>query len=345
MSAFANCKSRLIVPIGRVPPITLTIRGSSTSGFTFVELLLVIAIIGVLVTLLLPAVQLARESARRASCFNNLGQIILAVHHYEMVHDRYPSGTLNSTGPIVNSPAGYHLNWIVQVLPYIEQQNAYNLLDKKASVYSQQNAAIANNIPSFLVCPSTGRSAAVPAYAGCHHDQEKPIDAADNGVFFLNSFVRHDDVTDGSSYTILVGEKLPDAWDLHWLSGTRATLRSTGVPINWLNYNNGLPKPSDSEPPPPLTRVPFIYNGGDAFEDPASEAPNQPGVGPTISSTTTLQFPPGNPSFVGGFGSVHSGGAQFGMGDGSIRFIPNNINSETLQLLANRSDGVPVGDY
>src|SRR5262245_59822028 len=268
MSAFVNPYNRLIFRTGRVLPAPLAIQVSSTSGFTLVELLVVIAIIGILFGLLLPAVQLARESARRASCFNNMGQITLAVHHYEMAHDRYPSGTLNSTGPIVNSPVGYHHNWIVQVLPYIEQQNTYDLLDKKASVYSPQNAAVANSIPAFLICPSIGRSAAapVPTYAGCHHDKEKPIDAVDRGVFFLNSVVRHDDISDGTSYTIMAGEKLPDAWDLHWLSGTRATLRNTGVPVNWLTYKNGLPKPGSPRQPPPITDVPFI-NGGDAFDD------------------------------------------------------------------------------
>src|SRR5262245_56194429 len=125
-------------------------------GFTLVELLVVIAIIGVLVALLLPAVQSAREAARRASCSNNLSQIGLAIHHYEMAHGIYPPGTINSTGPITNTAAGYHHNWVVQLLPYIEQQNAYNVLDKRASIYSPQNAAVAANMPRLLICPSVG---------------------------------------------------------------------------------------------------------------------------------------------------------------------------------------------
>ena len=122
------------------------------NGFTLVELLVVIAIIGVLVALLLPAVQAAREAARRASCANNLTQIGLAVHNYEMAHGVYPPGTIDAAGPITNKPTGYHHNWIVQIMPYIEEQNAYNLLDKKLSVYDPKNAAVAASPPVTVVC-------------------------------------------------------------------------------------------------------------------------------------------------------------------------------------------------
>ena len=81
---------------------------SSPRGFTLVELLVVIAIIGVLVALLLPAIQYAREAARRMSCANNLGQLIVAVNHYEMAHSFYPAGTIDAKGPILNTRAGFH---------------------------------------------------------------------------------------------------------------------------------------------------------------------------------------------------------------------------------------------
>ena len=86
-------------------------------AFTLVELLVVIAIIGVLVALLLPAVQAAREAARRAACGNHLSQLIIAVHNYEMAHGHYPAGTIDAAGPVANTPAGYHHNWIAGLLP------------------------------------------------------------------------------------------------------------------------------------------------------------------------------------------------------------------------------------
>jgi len=337
-------------------------------GFTLVELLVVIAIIGVLVALLLPAVQAAREAARRSSCSNNLTQLSIAVHNYEMAHGVYPPGTIDAAGPIMNVTTGYHHNWVVQILPYIEEQNAYNLLDKKLSIYDPANAAVAANMPRIMACPSAGSRGNVPCYAACHHDKERPIDATDNGVFFLNSFVRYDDITDGSSHTLFIGEKLPDAWDLHWLSGTRSTLRNTGVPIDWLTYPT-LPKPGMGPPPPPLTEIPKI-DEADAIEDssgqatsklgqtiviasnldgppPALDAPaNQPAPAATKAPGAAAKTMPGNPAFVGGFGSLHPGGALFAMGDGSVRYVTRNIPAKILQALANRSDGkLPSNEY
>src|SRR4029450_6026515 len=107
------------------------------------ELLVVIAIIGVLVALLLPAVQAAREAVRRTSCGNNLNQLMIAVHNYEMPHGVYPPGTIDANGPIVNAKVGYHHNWIVQTLPFIEQETVWRAIDKNKSVYHQANRRVA----------------------------------------------------------------------------------------------------------------------------------------------------------------------------------------------------------
>jgi prepilin-type N-terminal cleavage/methylation domain-containing protein len=265
----------------------------STNGFTLVELLVVIAIIGVLVALLLPAVQAAREAARRSMCSNNLAQLSLGIHHYEMAHGVFPPGTIDAKGPITNAPIGFHHNWLVQMLPYIEEQNAWNSLDKRASIYSPKNAAITGSMPRWLNCPSNGAGQGFPCYAACHHDKEKPIDSQDSGVFFLNSKVRYDDITDGSSHTIFVGEKLPDAWDLHWLSGTRATLRNTGTPIGWLTYRSGLPKPSATGPAPPgMTQLPPFFDFNEAEEDEgAGAAAAIPGTAP-VPGEAPVAAPP-----------------------------------------------------
>ena len=166
------------------------------SAFTLVELLVVIAIIGVLVALLLPAVQAAREAARRSSCANNLSQLIIAVHNYEMAHGYYPPGTLDAKGPIVNAQIGYHHNWIIQILPFLEERNTWNAIDKSLSVYHKKNAPASAVAIRTLGCPSSvAWNSTSSHYAGVHHDLEKPIDAKDNGVFFLNSRVRYDDVS------------------------------------------------------------------------------------------------------------------------------------------------------
>ena len=205
------------------------------SAFTLVELLVVIAIIGVLVALLLPAIQAAREAGRRCSCQNQLTQLILAVQGYEHVHGVFPPGTIdNPKGPIVNTslPASYHHGWLVQILPYIDQQNTWDLIDKSVGVYHPLNSAPAAVEHKILHCPSywrTGLSANLSDYAAVHHDLEKPIDAMDNGVFFLNSRIGLEDVRDGVSNTFFLGEKGSDAWDFGWMSGTRGTLRNMGT--------------------------------------------------------------------------------------------------------------------
>src|SRR5829696_5495312 len=107
------------------------------NAFTLVELLVVIAIIGILVSLLLPAIQASRESARRASCTNKMSQLILGVHDYESAHEFYPAGTVNPAGPIQNLPNGQHLSWIVRVLPYVEEKVLYESIDTSLSAYHQ----------------------------------------------------------------------------------------------------------------------------------------------------------------------------------------------------------------
>jgi prepilin-type N-terminal cleavage/methylation domain-containing protein/prepilin-type processing-associated H-X9-DG protein len=280
----------------------------SSQAFTLVELLVVITIIGILIALLLPAVQAAREAARRSHCLNNITQLILAVQNYEMASRVYPPGTIDKKGPIVNQPQGYHHGWLEAILPYMEEGNTYNHIDPRVSVYDPKNAEVRKIQIATHRCPSDGGRLApdgVPEtnYAACHNDTEQPINTDNRGVFFLNSAIRYENITDGSSHTIFLSEKPlgVGGTDLGWLSGTRATLRNTGSLPNAMRAS--LPR----------------------YGAPAAAPPKPPAEKQDL--------------FVGGFGSYHPGGGNVALGDGSVRFISDNIELSVFQQLGNRSDG------
>ena len=130
-------------------------------------------------------------------------------------------------------PRGYHHSWIAQILPYLERGNAFRHLNRSVGAYDPQNLPVRQLSIGQLLCPSSPfATGGYSDYAGVHHDVEAPIDFTNNGMFFLNSRVRYQDVLDGTSQTLFVGEKLTLSGDLGWLSGTRATLRNTGTPPN-----------------------------------------------------------------------------------------------------------------
>src|SRR4026208_585940 len=111
-------------------------------AFTLIELLVVIAIIAILIALLLPAVQQAREAARRTQCKNNLMQLGLAIHNYEMAYEVLPPGTINPTGPIAHQASGSHASWLVHLLPYLDQASTFKNFDFSVGVYDAKNAGI-----------------------------------------------------------------------------------------------------------------------------------------------------------------------------------------------------------
>ncbi|MDQ3332725.1 MAG: DUF1559 domain-containing protein, partial [Planctomycetota bacterium] len=292
-------------------------------GFTLIELLVVIAIIAVLIALLLPAVQQAREAARRTQCKNNLAQIILAMQNYEMAFEVLPPGTVNSAGPIVNkaSPDAYHVSWTVQILPYLEMSTIFNHFDFDEGVYAPRNLAPQQRgIPLYL-CPSEATRPLAnrrhpSSYAGCHSSQAVPIDVDQDGVLFLNSSVDYDDIPDGSAYTIAVGEKLQfdDVWG--WASGTRDTLRNTGLGPN----GGGLALFQAAE----MYTAEGMYDGlsgeevtDEEMQDEESDDAQQEAEKPVDDKLLA----------VGGFSSRHTGGAQFAMCDGSVRFIKENLQA------------------
>lgn len=221
-------------------------------AFTLVELLVVIAIIGILIGMMFPAVGAMRETARRTTCQARLARLGLALQKYEAAYGTLPAGTTDPKSPVHNAPKGIEISWTVHLLPYLDEAATLKHIDLDAGTYAGKNAPARKlNIAAF-VCPSQVPVATVEApassYAGCHHDIEQPIADDNHGVLFLNSHISERDVTDGPEHTIYLGEKRVDAGDLGWMSGTRATLRNAGTPINQ----------TPTEPPPKSD----LYVGG-----------------------------------------------------------------------------------
>jgi type II secretory pathway pseudopilin PulG len=269
----------------------------------------VIAIIGILTSILLPAIEAARETGRRTTCSNNLLRLAMATNSYESAHGYYPPGVVDSKGPILNQAVGMHHDWIERLLPYLDERAAHAKIDFAASVYDPKNAAVRKLPLVELLCPSDDVVEEGPhsSYAACQNDTESPIDSDNHGVFFLNSKLRSEDITDGLGYTLFIAEKRSEgtATDLGWMSGTRATLRNTGTELNATG-----PRGTPSSPATPAAP--------EAKQSPVWESP----------------------TYVGGFGSDHAGGLVVAaFGDGSQRYLSETIDPKILKLLGNRADG------
>jgi len=225
-------------------------------AFTLIELLAVIAIIGVLIALLLPAVQAAREAARRLQCSSHLTQLGLAARQYEQAHGVLPMGTTNATGPIRNVPIGDHIGWIPRILPYMEQVPLYERIDFSKGVYDPANQPVwASRKPPILSCPSCGGAygSIHPSYMACSGGEETPIDTDNRGVFFLNSRLRSRDIPDGTSNTIWIGES-PIYQNLNFnsISGRSDSGSGSGYGYgySYSSYGSGkyvIPEPDENE--------------------------------------------------------------------------------------------------
>ena len=317
-------------------------------GFTLIELLVVIAIIAVLIALLLPAVQQAREAARRTQCKNNLKQLALALHNYHDTFREFPDAQyLNVALP--NSAWA----WSVMILPYLDQAPLYNQLNLNVQMFEQvandpTRLTLLTAPKAAFICPSdpvggvnpnrpflqkssgglcTGMimtnttNFAKSNYMACNgnHDSDGVFDSG-GGVVSIAS------ITDGTSNTILLGERS----SVKWAKQTAATGPWAGI---WL----GQELTCDG-----ITNV-WCLAGKTEFQM------NSGHHSDVVGSTTATDQP------LIAFGSQHTGGAHFAMADGSVRFLSENIQWNDLpnsysdvgiyHLLGSISDGRPIGDF
>lgn len=333
-------------------------------GFTLVELLVVIAIIGTLVALLLPAVQGARESARKMSCSNNLHNLVLALQQYHDSMGSFPSGYMcrfDSAGNVIAHSEGW--GWGALLLPFLEQKTLHTPLevtsrrleDKLASAATDPNVRVLITTPlKIFMCPSDtgyqGRgqvdtmrtfnasglgtsaggiaptAAGVSNYIGVGGHRRVANATANTGIFFGNSYIRMADILDGTSTTAIVGER--DTLVCH--SGTWVGIQNpNGTGSRGFSMLIGYAQPRLNAPPDSTGNT-VVYNG-------CGE----------------------------GFSSLHPGGAQFAFADGSVRFITTGINwfyvnttanpgagpndhkdrrNGVYQRMLSRNDRLPIGD-
>ncbi len=286
--------------------------GTRRLAFTLIELLVVIAIIGILVALLLPAVQAAREAARRSSCQNNFKQVALAVHSY---HDTYNKLPPASTSPTLAGSSGF-----AAVLPFLEQANVYTLYDfSQGNSHPVNLAAVSQRIRTYI-CPSCvfARLDPIP---GCDANNRAPgtyafctgaLDpwGANNGAIATASTPQTSfaSILDGTSNTLLAGES-------HW---------------NFKDYLWG------SAPPTPCSGQ--VRGGFTYWSSPYPLA---------TAFTTRGPFNPqsmaGDSTRLSNFRSNHPGGVNLANVDGSVRFWPQTVDHLLLDAVATRDGGETLG--
>lgn len=334
----------------------MTIAGNKR-GFTLVELLVVIAIIAILMGLLLPAVQMAREAARRTSCQNNMRQLGLAAMNYESARQKLPPGYTQDYigGQSPSSLNGYQgHSAFFYLLPYLEQNNLYDRFDrsvpKKNISLTAENNLSAGIIPGFY-CPSDQLDKAPQQYQSGSTTQyygmtsykanggSRPIYATrstNDGLFMATGSaarkaytaeqgheVRFAEILDGQSNTIMFGECFHE--DQNFDSFTDAGWNSGSTIKTWARWypaggDTGLGNIMGGAFAPINFTIPWAYG--------------EPGAPGSQGAWYIYQD-----QRLSAFGSGHPGGANFTLADGSTRFVVEEISQSTLALYCQRKDG------
>ena len=314
---------------------------SKSRGFTLIELLVVIAIIAILIALLLPAVQQAREAARRSQCKNNLKQIGLALHNYHDTHRCFPPGHVATQGNAAtfgtNATCTVGYAWSTFCLPFMDQAPLYNTLqvgsanllvpvwddantNQPVGVATAAMQTAAGTILAAYMCPSDASGERNPAYgnnaksnypAVWGNNSTADTTSAPNGIFGYNSKTLIRAITDGTSNTFMVGER----------HATTSGVPNTNTGAIWL-----APMADYANPGSGVTSAGSARNGNAVL--------GVIGTSLAMSSTSAAAF-----------SSIHEGGSHFLMADGAVKFVGENVNSTTLSYLSQKADNQVVGEY
>jgi len=327
----------------------MRVEKSRRSGFTLVELLVVIAIIGILIGMLLPAVQSVREAARRVTCANNLKQSSLALLNYESAHQSFPPAHLINSRwtkfDVEEAPGGYepsswpsagpYWSWMMRVASFMEQDNVSDLADLNDWPWwqYQSNGKTINGISvASFVCPSESRGAAVwvsansvneaavTSYLGVSGRDSYSETGGQDGMLYCNSRVTFGMISDGSSNTLMIGERTASSnllFGWQWAGAGENRLGETDV---ILGIHERIAVPARSNPNAAET---------DFFRPGRIDDPNN-----------LHRFH---------FWSSHPGGGLWALADGSVQFYPygsdrgNNgstgFDPTILEMLATRAGG------
>jgi prepilin-type N-terminal cleavage/methylation domain-containing protein/prepilin-type processing-associated H-X9-DG protein len=307
-------------------------RRGGPAGFTLIELLVVITIIAVLIGLLLPAVQAAREAARRTQCTNNLRQIGLALHAYHDAVGSFPPAYLSAVAnPGDNYPElGPGWGWGAMLLDRLEQAPLFQAINFTLPIVDAGSLTARRVVLTTYLCPSSSPSTGpVSLRAGekgpvavadlapgqyvvsAGQWEVEDVPAANNGVLYRGSRVAIRDITDGTSQTLAAGERSRNVCDATWVGA----IPSLNVCTN----------PAWRVRDCATSNVLVMANTGPWEDEPWVNVPNSKGAK------------------ADDFWSLHPGGANFLMGDGAVRFIKETVNPTAFSALASRAGGEVVG--